>query len=116
MLFGVAGGLGRHLGIDPVLVRIAFVLLAVFGGAGVLLYLVGLIAIPEEEPGAYPASPLARAPSPGLPGGALAVVGAALVVIGGFALLRQLVPGVGAVAGPLVLLAAGVLLILAGRR
>jgi hypothetical protein len=31
---GVAGGLARHLDIDPVILRVAFVVLAFFGGAG----------------------------------------------------------------------------------
>jgi signal transduction histidine kinase len=35
---GVAAGLGRRLGVDPMLVRIAFVVLALAGGAGVLAY------------------------------------------------------------------------------
>ena len=38
---GVAGGLGRHFDIDPTIVRVAFVVLAFFGGAGLLLYGVG---------------------------------------------------------------------------
>lgn len=112
MLFGVAGGLARHLGIDAVLVRMGFVLLALFGGSGVVLYLAGLVVIPEDEPG----QPVQHGPSLRAPGNALAVAGAVLVVLGGWALLRQLVPGIGAVAGPLVLLAAGGLLLLAGRR
>jgi signal transduction histidine kinase len=39
VLLGVAGGLGERLGVDPILVRIAFAVLTVAGGAGVLLYL-----------------------------------------------------------------------------
>ena len=35
---GVAGGLARHLGLDPFHVRVAFVVLALFGGLGVVLY------------------------------------------------------------------------------
>ncbi|MBB0969494.1 PspC domain-containing protein, partial [Dietzia aerolata] len=35
---GVAGGFGRRYGIDPVLVRVAFVIAALWGGAGVFLY------------------------------------------------------------------------------
>ena len=35
---GVAGGLARHLDIDPVILRVAFVVLVFFGGAGLLLY------------------------------------------------------------------------------
>ena len=33
MIGGVCGGLGRHFGIDPVIVRIAAVVLLLFGGA-----------------------------------------------------------------------------------
>jgi phage shock protein PspC (stress-responsive transcriptional regulator) len=35
---GVAGGLGAYLGLDPLLVRIAFAVSAVAGGAGVIGY------------------------------------------------------------------------------
>jgi phage shock protein PspC (stress-responsive transcriptional regulator) len=49
LLGGVAGGLGRHLGIDPLAVRIAFVVLTFAGGFGVLAYLVGLVAMPSED-------------------------------------------------------------------
>lgn len=45
---GVAGGLAEYFNIDPVIVRILFVLLAVFGGGGVLIYIVLWIAIPED--------------------------------------------------------------------
>jgi len=39
VLLGVAGGLGERLGVDPVLVRVAFAVLALAGGAGLVLYL-----------------------------------------------------------------------------
>lgn len=45
---GVCSGLGRHLGVDPVHVRFAAVILAFLGGAGLLVYLAGLVMIPEE--------------------------------------------------------------------
>ncbi len=45
---GVASGLARYLNIDVAWVRIAFVVAALFGGTGILLYLVGWIAMPEE--------------------------------------------------------------------
>jgi phage shock protein PspC (stress-responsive transcriptional regulator) len=48
MLGGVAGGLARYLGVDSTIIRIAFVVLAVFGGAGIPLYLAGLLLIPDE--------------------------------------------------------------------
>jgi phage shock protein PspC (stress-responsive transcriptional regulator) len=45
---GVCGGLGRHFGIDPVIVRIAAVVLLLFGGASALAYLAFLLLVPEE--------------------------------------------------------------------
>ncbi|MBV9379496.1 MAG: PspC domain-containing protein [Streptosporangiaceae bacterium] len=48
MLAGVAAGVARYLGVDVLIVRIAFVVLAVVGGAGIPLYLAGLLLIPEE--------------------------------------------------------------------
>ncbi len=48
MLGGVAGGLARYFGVDTMIVRIAFVVLTVFGGAGIPLYLAGLLLIPDE--------------------------------------------------------------------
>ena len=48
MLGGVAGGVARYFGVDTMIVRIAFVVLTVFGGAGIPLYLAGLLLIPDE--------------------------------------------------------------------
>lgn len=51
MLGGVAAGIADYFDIDPVLVRIAFVVLAVLGGSGILLYLLGWLLIPAEDSG-----------------------------------------------------------------
>src|SRR5271157_3420568 len=48
MLFGVCGGLGKYLGIDPTIIRVIFVLLA-FIGFGILAYIVIAIVAPLEE-------------------------------------------------------------------
>ena len=45
---GVAAGLAGYLGVDVMIIRLAFVVLTVFGGAGIPLYLAGLLLIPEE--------------------------------------------------------------------
>jgi phage shock protein PspC (stress-responsive transcriptional regulator) len=45
---GVAGGLGRHLDIDPTVVRVVLVVLCFFGGAGFLLYGVAWLLVPED--------------------------------------------------------------------
>jgi len=49
MIGGVCGGLGRYLKIDPVLVRLGFVLLTIYGGMGPVLYLLLLILMPLDS-------------------------------------------------------------------
>jgi phage shock protein PspC (stress-responsive transcriptional regulator) len=46
---GVAGGLGRHLDVDPTILRVLFVVLVFFGGAGLLLYGALWLFTPEEQ-------------------------------------------------------------------
>ena len=48
---GVAGGLARHLDIDPIITRVGFVVLAFFGGAGLLLYAVCWLIVPADDTG-----------------------------------------------------------------
>jgi phage shock protein PspC (stress-responsive transcriptional regulator) len=45
---GVAGGLGRHLDVDPLILRVAFVVLVFFGGAGLILYGACWLLVPED--------------------------------------------------------------------
>ncbi len=49
VLWGVAGGLAEHIGFNATLVRIAFVVTTLFGGAGLLAYLVLAVALPEDD-------------------------------------------------------------------
>lgn len=46
---GVAGGLGRALGVDPVLIRVGFAVLTIFGGSGVALYALGWLLLPSDR-------------------------------------------------------------------
>ena len=48
VIFGVCGGLGKYFDIDPLIFRIIFVLLAVGGGAGVLIYIIMALIVPME--------------------------------------------------------------------
>ncbi len=48
---GVAGGLARHLDVDPLILRVAFVVLAFFGGAGLIVYGACWLLVPDEETG-----------------------------------------------------------------
>ncbi len=46
---GVAAGLGEYLTIDPIVIRVLFVVSVLFSGIGILLYLIMWIVIPEER-------------------------------------------------------------------
>src|SRR6188768_2368628 len=45
---GVAGGLGRHLDIDPTIIRVLLAVLTFFGGAGLLVYGAFWLFVPED--------------------------------------------------------------------
>lgn len=49
---GVAAGFADHFNVDPVLVRLAFILLAFANGIGVLFYIICWVIMPTEEAGA----------------------------------------------------------------
>src|SRR3954451_4776081 len=62
VIAGVAGGLGRYFNIDPVVVRIAFIVLSFFGGAGLLAYFLAWLLVPSDDSGkeAFDAAALVR--------------------------------------------------------
>ncbi len=47
MLCGVCGGIAEYFDIDPTLVRLAWVILTCFGGAGIWAYIIAAIIIPR---------------------------------------------------------------------
>lgn len=49
VIAGVCGGLGEFFNIDPTIIRIIFVILTIFGGSGLLIYLILWIVIPSES-------------------------------------------------------------------
>lgn len=49
MVAGVASGLARYLGIDPVIVRLLFIAVTFFGGAGILIYILLWLLVPEAK-------------------------------------------------------------------
>jgi phage shock protein C len=55
MIDGVCGGVAEYFRLDPTLVRIAWVLLTLLGGSGIILYIVGMIVIPAN-PAVAPAA------------------------------------------------------------
>ena len=105
---GVCGGLGRYLGIDPTLVRLFFVLLALGSGVGVFVYLLLWILVPREgvettdvsqtvRDGANEMAERARTMGEDLRRGfsgsdmrSGAIIGTALILMGVFFLMRTL--------------------------
>ncbi|MGG5260213.1 ATP-binding protein [Phycicoccus avicenniae] len=86
---GVCDAVARHLGLSRRLVRLAFVVLALSGGAGVAAYVFLWALTPEGEAGVSPVPP--RPWSERRRWSVLLVAGFVLVLLGGFLLL----PGIG---------------------
>ncbi len=116
VIAGVCGGLGKYLGIDPVLVRIAALLLLFAGGVGILLYLIGWIAIPEEETGNEAASARPAGGDERTRGAIL--LGLVFVALGIFFLLDEAWPSFLSweYVWPVALIAVGLAIVLRGRR
>ncbi|MFA5207900.1 MAG: PspC domain-containing protein, partial [Candidatus Paceibacterota bacterium] len=49
VIFGICGGLGEYFDIDPLVVRILFILLTFTGGSGIVIYLILAIMIPDSS-------------------------------------------------------------------
>ena len=90
MIGGVCGGLGEYFHIDPVIIRLIFVLLLFANGIGLLAYILFWIIVPEEPSEGEEVQPkgeedMTRAATRGnLWGGAI------LIIIGLYFLLRNL--------------------------
>jgi phage shock protein C len=109
VIAGVCGGLAQYFNIDPALVRLAFVVFALAGGASVLLYIVLAIAVPVGE----------GAPAASIGERGQEMLATILIAIGGLWLLANF----GAFslinwrfAWPLVLIALGAVLLLRRTR
>ena len=111
VLAGVCGGVGRYFGVDPVLLRIAFIILALANGLGVVAYVVAWVAIPEEQPDQPPGPPS----EPRRETGRL-VLGGSLVVLGLVLLLDRLAPDLDELFWPVAVVAVGVAVMLVGLR
>ena len=49
MVAGVCGGVAEYFNIDPTLVRLGWVLVSCFAGAGMVAYIAGAIIMPEKS-------------------------------------------------------------------
>jgi len=48
IIAGVCGGIAEYSNIDPTVVRLLWLLVSLFWGAGIVAYIIALIIIPEE--------------------------------------------------------------------
>jgi signal transduction histidine kinase len=106
ILGGVCAGLARHIGIDPIIVRVAFVAAATAGGVGVAVYLLAWVFLPAGD---APAPPVWLRTSRGTIEIALGIGFLALSVLLTFRAFGLLFSDV--IVWPLVLIAAGAALL-----
>ena len=104
VIAGVCGGLASYFKIDPALVRLAFLVFALAGGASILLYLVLWVAVPLSD---TPAAAAARYSGETVAIGLIAV--GVVWLLANFGVFRFINWSVG---WPLVLVAVGVALLL----
>ena len=48
MLAGVCGGIAEYFGVDPTLIRLAWVVFSLLGGSGLLAYILAAIISPRD--------------------------------------------------------------------
>lgn len=108
VIAGVCGGLGEYFALDPVWFRIGFVVLALGGGSGILIYLLMWLVISPAPEGHAPSS-AGRGSVTGA-----AVVGVVFVIVGTIALVNTISPWIGQYVWPIVFLLGGMALVLGG--
>ena len=114
---GVAGGLGRWAGIDPLVFRILFVVLAIFGGSGLLLYALGWLLVPDDGQSHSEGQKLLR--GRGGSSTVTTIVAGVVVLILGLVLIGKLIdtgPGVGGLGVMVAIVVIAVLLIREGQH
>lgn len=48
-LCGVCGGFAEYFDLDPTIIRLIFIFLTLFGGGGLLIYLICAVVIPKSS-------------------------------------------------------------------
>jgi phage shock protein C len=99
VLAGVCGGIAEYFAVDTVIVRLAWVVFTLMGGAGLLAYIIAAIIVPEDpgyyesgsndEPTRYKSPGTERKNSSGNTSIALGVI---LLLLGAFVLARDFIP------------------------
>lgn len=98
VLGGVCAGLARRWQVDPTVLRIAMVLLALLGGVGIAFYVGAVLLIPRDGSSEFPLyrhAPFTRSWSPAAAIGAVVCLGVLIIVLVGSWLPFGLAPAVG---------------------
>lgn len=106
MIAGVCGGIAEYFDIDPVIVRLLFVIFFFVGGSAILAYIIGMIIMPQapmESDESTQSAPTHSAntasdtnktydnkPVPASKSNASLVIGILLVVVGAFFLMGNI--------------------------
>jgi phage shock protein PspC (stress-responsive transcriptional regulator)/signal transduction histidine kinase len=86
---GVCAGVARWLGVDPIVVRLAACILALANGAGLLLYVVAWVVLPDEPAAGEPA---ATGASPGTKRSSELALAVGCITLGALLLVRWITP------------------------
>lgn len=105
---GVCGGLGDYFAVDPIWFRVGFVLLALGGGSGVLIYLLMWLIVRPQPEGYIPPAEGRRSLS------GAAVIGMVFIFVGTVVLVNTIAPSLGQYFWPAVLVLGGLALVIGG--
>ena len=108
VIAGVCGGLGDYFAVDPVWFRVGFVVLALGGGSGILIYLLMWLTVPPT-PDDYAKPEIGRGSVTGA-----AVIGVVFMIVGTIALVNTVAPWLGQYIWPIVFVMGGLALLLGG--
>lgn len=102
VLAGVCGGIAEYFAVDTVIVRLAWVVFTLMGGAGLIAYIIAAIIIPENPGYDTSGNGYERTGSSGSgsygperknsSGNTSIALGAILVLLGGFVILKEFIP------------------------
>jgi phage shock protein PspC (stress-responsive transcriptional regulator)/predicted membrane protein len=112
MVAGVCGGLGRYFDVNPAFYRVGFVVLALLGGAGILIYGAALLVMPNENEEDSVATQILRdhRQKP------WSLVALAVIAVAGFSLLSHASLWPHGDAAWILLIVAGAVILIAQRR
>jgi len=83
LIGGVCGGVAEYFNIDPFIVRIGWVFITLFAGAGIIAYIAALIIVPENPDQEFIAKKVKKS------GDSAKLWGSLLIIFGGVLLLKQ---------------------------